>query len=206
VLGDIISCQGQAHFTSSLPETNKTNSKPEHGNIRHRIAMSSELRSYSWPPRACPTMTLFLPKTRTKVVRGRSEPSVCHRSQGGWKSSYCCPLPVEGEIFFLTFPFIGRDSSSVRNPERARTAPGSGPESPQGFELVGSLFRCDGSLSRGWPCLEPSAQKLFSQVACGYRHNRGQRVGRNGSRVGGATDWRNRLHNFALFFRLFRGF
>src|SRR5215469_16375984 len=51
-------------------------------------------------------MTLFLPKTRTKVVRGSSEPSVCHRSQGGWKSSYCSPLPVEGEIFFLTFPFI----------------------------------------------------------------------------------------------------
>src|SRR5215469_4429403 len=51
-------------------------------------------------------MTLFLPKSRTKVVRGRSEPSVCHRSQGGWKSSYCSPLPVEGEIFFLTFPFI----------------------------------------------------------------------------------------------------
>src|SRR5262249_7575390 len=24
----------------------------------------------------------------------------------GWKSSYCSPLPVEGEIFFLTFPFI----------------------------------------------------------------------------------------------------
>src|SRR6516162_11308361 len=25
---------------------------------------------------------------------------------GGWKSSYYSPLPVEGEIFFLTFPFI----------------------------------------------------------------------------------------------------
>jgi hypothetical protein len=26
--------------------------------------------------------------------------------KGGWKLSYCSPLPVEGEIFFLTFPFI----------------------------------------------------------------------------------------------------
>lgn len=26
--------------------------------------------------------------------------------KGGWKSSYCSPLPVEGEIFFLTSPFI----------------------------------------------------------------------------------------------------
>jgi hypothetical protein len=25
---------------------------------------------------------------------------------GGWKSSNCSPLPVEGEIFSLTFPFI----------------------------------------------------------------------------------------------------
>jgi hypothetical protein len=24
----------------------------------------------------------------------------------GWKSSRCSPLPVEGETFFLTFPFI----------------------------------------------------------------------------------------------------
>ena len=24
----------------------------------------------------------------------------------GWKSSHCSPLPVEGETFFLTFPFI----------------------------------------------------------------------------------------------------
>ena len=27
-------------------------------------------------------------------------------AHGGWKSSYSSPLPVEGEIFFLTFPFI----------------------------------------------------------------------------------------------------
>ena len=26
--------------------------------------------------------------------------------KGGWKLSYCSPLPVEGEIFFLTSPFI----------------------------------------------------------------------------------------------------
>src|ERR1700751_4925634 len=27
-------------------------------------------------------------------------------ARGGWKASYGSPLPVEGEIFFLTFPFI----------------------------------------------------------------------------------------------------
>ena len=31
---------------------------------------------------------------------------------GGWKSSNCSPLPVEGEIFFLTFPFIEQAISS----------------------------------------------------------------------------------------------
>jgi len=58
VLGGSLSCQDQAHFTSSLPETSKTNSTPERENIRHRIATFSELRSYSWRPRACPTTSL----------------------------------------------------------------------------------------------------------------------------------------------------
>ena len=35
----------------------------------------------------------------TKVFRGSPEPSVCHRSQGGWKSSNSSSLPVWGEIF-----------------------------------------------------------------------------------------------------------
>jgi hypothetical protein len=30
---------------------------------------------------------------------------------GGWKSSYYSPLPVEGEVFFLTFPFIDQAMS-----------------------------------------------------------------------------------------------
>jgi hypothetical protein len=40
-----------------------------------------------------------------QAVRGTSERSVFHVPRG-WKSSNCSPLPVEGEIFFLTFPFI----------------------------------------------------------------------------------------------------
>jgi hypothetical protein len=40
-----------------------------------------------------------------QAVRGTQEASVFHRS-GGWKSSNLSPLPVEGEIFSLTFPFI----------------------------------------------------------------------------------------------------
>src|SRR5215469_17128226 len=34
---------------------------------------------------------------------------------GGWKSSYCSPLPVKGEIFFLTFPFIDLDIPLYRS-------------------------------------------------------------------------------------------
>jgi hypothetical protein len=40
-----------------------------------------------------------------QAVRGTSEPSV-FRGCRGWKSSNFSPLPVEGEIFCLTFPFI----------------------------------------------------------------------------------------------------
>ena len=32
---------------------------------------------------------------------------------GGWKSSYYSPLPVEGEVFFLTFPFIDQAIAQV---------------------------------------------------------------------------------------------
>ena len=55
--GRITSCQDRAHLPSSLLEMNKTNSKPGREDIRHRIVMSSEPRSSSWPPRACPTMS-----------------------------------------------------------------------------------------------------------------------------------------------------
>jgi hypothetical protein len=47
-------------------------------------------------------------KDATKVVKGSSEPSVCHHWQiasRGWKSNYF----TSGEIFFLTFLFMDRD-------------------------------------------------------------------------------------------------
>jgi len=31
---------------------------------------------------------------------------------GGWKSSNCSPLPVKGEVFSLTFPFIDQGDFS----------------------------------------------------------------------------------------------
>ena len=40
-----------------------------------------------------------------QAVRGTPEPSVFH-GRRGWKSSNSSPLPAEGEIFSLTFPFI----------------------------------------------------------------------------------------------------
>ena len=42
---------------------------------------------------------------KSKVVRAAQyqASAIAHR---GWKSSYSSPLPVWGEVFFLTFPFI----------------------------------------------------------------------------------------------------
>ena len=40
-----------------------------------------------------------------QAVRGTPQPSVS-RARRGWKSRNFSQLPVEGEIFFLTFPFI----------------------------------------------------------------------------------------------------
>src|SRR5262245_13450538 len=50
-------------------------------------------------------MTLFLPKIN-QGCQGQSRTKRLSSLTGGWKSSYYSPLPVEGEIFFLTFPFI----------------------------------------------------------------------------------------------------
>jgi hypothetical protein len=50
-------------------------------------------------------MTLFLPKIN-EGCQGQPRTKRLSSLTGGWKSSYYSPLPVEGEIFFLTFPFI----------------------------------------------------------------------------------------------------
>jgi hypothetical protein len=50
-------------------------------------------------------MTLFLPKIN-EGCQGQSRTKRLSSLTGGWKSSYYSPLPVEGEIFLLTFPFI----------------------------------------------------------------------------------------------------
>ena len=52
---------------------------------------------------------------KSKVVRAAQyqASAIAHR---GWKSSYSSPLPVWGEVFFLTFPFI--DQASLRTPVR----------------------------------------------------------------------------------------
>ena len=51
-------------------------------------------------------LAVALIQTRT------SERSVFHVPRG-WKSSNCSPLPVEGEILSLTFPFIERSGVST---------------------------------------------------------------------------------------------
>ena len=49
---------------------------------------------------------------KSKVVRAAQyqASAIAHR---GWKSSYSSPLPVWGEVFFLTFPFIDQASTLV---------------------------------------------------------------------------------------------
>jgi len=56
------------------------------------------------PPSVSPGSGNFS-RTSTRVVRAVPNQAsvIAHR---GWKSSYSSPLPVEGGIFFLTFPFI----------------------------------------------------------------------------------------------------
>jgi hypothetical protein len=59
-------------------------------------------------------MTLFLPKINEGCqgqLRTKRLPSLTQ----GWKSSYRSLLPVEGEIFFLTFPFIDLDIPLYRS-------------------------------------------------------------------------------------------
>jgi hypothetical protein len=41
-----------------------------------------------------------------QAVRGTPEPCVLHRRKGLEVKQLFSPLPVEGEVFFLTFPFI----------------------------------------------------------------------------------------------------
>jgi hypothetical protein len=51
-------------------------------------------------------MTLFLPENQNQGCQGQLGTKRLPSLTRGWKSSYCSPLPVEGEIFFLAFPFI----------------------------------------------------------------------------------------------------
>src|ERR1700751_4024697 len=69
-----------------------------------------------------------------QAVRGTSERSVFHVPRG-WKSSNCSPLPVEGEVFSLTFPFIDQAMSlrtlSMSDMGFYRQSPFAAPRSPQ---------------------------------------------------------------------------
>src|SRR5215472_10344943 len=57
-------------------------------------------------------MTLFLPKIN-EGCQGQPRTKRLPSLTVGWKSSYSSPLPVEGEIFFLTFPFIDQAISQL---------------------------------------------------------------------------------------------
>ena len=60
----------------------------------------------------------ILAEKQRRLFRGSSEPSVCHRSHRAGSQSNCSPLPVAGEIFFLTSPFIDQ-AMSLKFPARA---------------------------------------------------------------------------------------
>src|ERR1035437_6691513 len=54
-------------------------------------------------------------KANPKATGGESRsraPRIAHR---GWKSREVSPLPVEGKVFFLTFPFIEQALSLIEN-------------------------------------------------------------------------------------------
>jgi hypothetical protein len=48
----------------------------------------------------------ILAETQRRLFRGQLRTKRLPLLTQGWKSSYRSPLPVDGEIFFLTFPFI----------------------------------------------------------------------------------------------------
>jgi len=57
-----------------------------------------------------------------QAVRGTQEPSVFRR-RWGWKSSNFSQLPVEGEIFSLTFPFIEQPLGLAQFQDRVALSP-----------------------------------------------------------------------------------
>src|SRR5438876_11278372 len=52
---------------------------------------------------------------RLNVSHGAPQNQASFIVDRGWKSSNSSPLPVEGEVFFLTFPFIDQAISPLEN-------------------------------------------------------------------------------------------
>jgi hypothetical protein len=58
---------------------------------------------------------------RPQAPQGKkAKPSASDRADRGWKSKKVSLLPVEGEIFFLTFPFIDQAIALKTPNERYR--------------------------------------------------------------------------------------
>src|SRR5215471_17388688 len=63
------------------------------------------------------------PAEMDDTKRGQSTLSASYKVRGGWMSRKSPRLPVEGEVFFLTSPFIDQALSLITpGPRPARTA------------------------------------------------------------------------------------
>lgn len=89
-------CLGHPRTRSSSLQKNVLPSRPEPGNIRCRIEMCSEPRSYSWQPRAC--VTTRSPNASTLVATW-SASGASASSSNAWPALKNCPAPV-GPTFF----------------------------------------------------------------------------------------------------------
>ena len=83
-------------------------------------------------------MTLFLPKIN-EGCQGQPRTKRLPSLTGGWKSSYSSLLPVEGEIFFLTFPFIDQAFTLKFMGRAGGTSPHAIPAEHQ---LLYSVMKC----------------------------------------------------------------
>jgi hypothetical protein len=115
--GDFQGIAGLSSDDSLLVGVNSARAKFYQGPraVKHRLDEPGQIIPQhgcvpAWPASVSPGSGNFSRKPRSLGAAQNQASVIAHR---GWKSSSSSPLPVGGEVFFLTFPFIDRDFSSI---------------------------------------------------------------------------------------------
>jgi hypothetical protein len=107
--GDFQGIAGLSSDHSLLVSVNSARAKSEGPRaVKHRLDEPGQIIPQhgcvpALPASVSPGSGNFSRKARSLGAAQNQASVIAHR---GWKSSYCSPLPVGGEVFFLTFPFI----------------------------------------------------------------------------------------------------